>query len=238
MVVRGLFGLVLLAGLAAALVVPAQAEPPAAVQLAAVEPAPLALVPPPASAAPAVAVKPVVPPKPAVTLVAKADLTRQILTVTEHGKTLASWPISSGVEDHATPIGTFQPEWTAKLWFSKTYDNAPMPNAVFFKDGAAIHATQAVGALGRAASHGCVRLSPANAETFYKLVQRHGLARTRISVFGTPHYSQPMIARRDVPSTRRMASAGGNHGFWGEFGGGSSWTYGYERIPIAAARYR
>ena len=155
---------------------------------------------------PSVAPKPTVPGKPVVTLQAKVDLTHQTMTVIERGKTLASWKISSGVEEHATPRGVFQPEWTAKMWYSRTYDNAPMPHAVFFRNGAAVHATQATGALGRAASHGCVRLAPVNAEAFYKLVQRHGLVHTRIAVFGEPQYAKPLVAHRASQPPQRLAS--------------------------------
>lgn len=183
--------LCVLAALAATAPTPATADPQAASVEAAVVTETVA-----PKAAEVMAV-PVAKPKPAVTLQAKIDLTRQSMTVMEGSRTLATWSISSGVEDHATPRGVFQPQWTAKMWFSRTYDNAPMPHAVFFKDGAAVHATQAVGALGRAASHGCVRLAPANAETFYKLVQKHGLAHTRIAVSGTPNYSRPVqVAHR------------------------------------------
>ena len=81
------------------------------------------------------------------------------------------------------------------MWYSKKYDDAPMPHAVFFRDGAAIHATQATGSLGRPASHGCVRLAPGHAETFYKLVQKHGLKQTRIIVQGTPKFAPVTVAR-------------------------------------------
>ncbi len=174
----------------------APAEHPAA--------APVVVVP--TDALPVAAIKQVVPPKPTITLHAKADLAQQILTVTERGRVVGVWKISSGTEDHATPRGIFQPEWTSKMWYSRTYDNAPMPHAVFFKNGAAIHATQAVGRLGRAASHGCVRLAPVNAETFYKLVLRHGLVHTRISVFGTPVYARPVAARTDSLAVQRSAA--------------------------------
>ena len=235
MSVRGLFRLMTVAGLAALGPAPALADPHTAEPVSVVEPAP-------APTAPTAAAKPLAPPKPAITLRANADLTRQTLTVIANGKTVGTWAISSGVEDHATPRGVFQPEWTSKLWFSKTYDNAPMPNAVFFKDGAAIHATQSTGALGRAASHGCVRLAPQNAETFYKLVQHHGLAHTRISVTGTPHYPAPMVARRDSQPDRRYAGSYYPHGY----GSRSSWSHNNSPfasnsgtgLPISAARIR
>lgn len=162
----------------------------------------------------AVAAKPVAPPKPATTLVAKVDLSKQVLTVSVNGKVRHQWPVSSGRYEFPTPVGTFKPEWTAKMWYSKKYDDAPMPHAVFFKDGAAIHATNATGMLGSPASHGCVRLSPTNAAQFYALVQSHGLAHTRIAVSGTPKYTPAMIARsRDAERpSRRLAGAETGYG--------------------------
>jgi lipoprotein-anchoring transpeptidase ErfK/SrfK len=160
------------------------------------------------------AAKPAAPLKPATTLVAKVDLARQQLVVSVNGKVRHQWPISSGRYEFPTPVGTFKPEWTAKMWYSKTYDDAPMPHAVFFKDGAAIHATNATGLLGTPASHGCVRLSPTHAAEFYALVQKHGLTHTKIAVTGTPKYSPSAMARareQDRPS-RRLAPAGTVYG--------------------------
>ena len=147
--------------------------------------------------------KPAAPPKPDMTLVASVDLAAQRLTVVENGKTLHQWKISSGVREFPTPVGNFRAEWTAKMWYSKQYDDAPMPHAVFFKNGAAIHATQSTGALGRPASHGCVRLAPENAATFYKLVQRHGVAHTKVTVFGSPKFAPVAIARASEPGIRQ-----------------------------------
>lgn len=141
---------------------------------------------------------PVVKPEP--TLIAKIDLSTQRMTVMVNGQSTYTWPVSSGRQGYATPVGSFTPGWKAKIWYSKQYDDAPMPHSVFFKNGAAIHATQATGMLGRPASHGCVRLSPANAATFYALVGKHGLTQTRVVVFGTPKYSAPAIAQRTQPS--------------------------------------
>ena len=147
-------------------------------------------------AKPAEAPKPLPP-----TLIAKVNLTNQTMSVVINGKPVHSWKVSSGAPGYGTPVGTFKPDWMAKMWYSKQYDDAPMPHSVFFKNGAAIHATQSVGRLGTAASHGCVRLSPANAETFYKLVTRHGLAMTRIAVSGhaagRDERHEDRISRRD-----------------------------------------
>ena len=119
------------------------------------------------------------------TLIAKIDLTSQRMTVTQHGKTLYSWKISSGRAGHITPRGTFRPKWASKMWYSRTYNNAPMPYAVFFNGGIATHGTNALNALGRPASHGCIRLRTPNARRLYQLVHKHGYARTRFVVVGT-----------------------------------------------------
>ena len=151
------------------------------------------------------AAKPAPPPEPSLT--ATIDLGSQVMTVSEHGDRKYSWAVSSGTSEHPTPRGTFRPQWIAKMWYSKKYDNAPMPNAVFVSGGVAIHATYATGLLGRPASHGCIRLSPANAATFYKLVGRHGLTMTKVSIYGTPKWRSPAVARNDDDaSSRRYAT--------------------------------
>ena len=151
-------------------------------------------------AAPAVEAeaKPAKPAAPVVTLHADIDLTTQTLTVTSGGKMLHKWPISSGRTGYETPRGTFRPQWAAKMHYSKKYDDAPMPHSVFFNGGVATHATSATGMLGRPASHGCVRLAPSAAATFYGLVHKHGYASTRIVVRGTPKQrGEDMIAQRN-----------------------------------------
>jgi lipoprotein-anchoring transpeptidase ErfK/SrfK len=135
------------------------------------------------------------PPPPPITLVLKVDLSNQRVTVVERGKVKQTWTISSGREGYATQTGTFQPTWTAKMWYSRQWDMAPMPNAVFFNGGTAFHATNAVGSLGNPASHGCIRLAPGNAAALYGLVQRHGLTSTKVVVQGRPR-GEPAVARR------------------------------------------
>ncbi len=161
--------------------------------------------------------KPAPPPEP--TLTAAIDLAQQKITVSENGSAKYTWPISSGTAEFPTPRGTFRPQWTAKMWYSRKYDNAPMPHAVFINGGVAVHATFHTGSLGRPASHGCIRLAPTNAKIFYGLVQRHGLKMTKVSIYGTPKWRAPAIARRDSDRARRYTEREDN-GFWG-FGGPS-----------------
>ncbi len=127
------------------------------------------------------------------TLKISIDLSKQRLHVVENGSSLHSWPISSGVEGHRTITGTFKPQWMTRMHYSRKYDDAPMPNAIFFRDGFAIHGTYSTGRLGSPASHGCVRLSPGNAKTLYELVSRHGRDQTTISVYGSAP-SAPKVA--------------------------------------------
>jgi len=168
------------------------------------------------SEAPAPAVKPKpLPP----TLTASIDLSRQMMTVKVNGETRYSWPISSGVAAFATPTGNFHPQWTAKMWYSRKYDMAPMPNAVFINGGVAVHGTYHTKYLGSPASHGCIRLAPGNAATFYNLVQRHGLGRTRVSVHGRPNWrgGAEIASRNDEDRKSRYADNQGSW-FWGDSG--------------------
>lgn len=160
----------------------------------------------------AVQPKPLPPP----TLTASIDLARQKMTVSVNGEPRYSWPISSGTQRYATPTGNFYPQWTAKMWYSRKYDNAPMPHAVFINGGVAVHGTSHLSALGRPASHGCIRLAPANAKTFYNLVQRHGLTMTKVSVHGRPNWGSDAVAsRRERERRHEVASSGQFNWFWG-----------------------
>jgi lipoprotein-anchoring transpeptidase ErfK/SrfK len=131
---------------------------------------------------------------PPITLTLNVNLRAQRVTVLERGKVRHVWPISSGRAGYATQTGTFQPQWASKMWYSRQWDMAPMPHAVFFNKGTAFHATGATGMLGRPASHGCIRLAPSHAAQLYTLVHRHGMASTKVSVQGSA--MEPAIARR------------------------------------------
>lgn len=142
-------------------------------------------------------------PKPQIltpTLHAHIDLTAQRMTVKSGGQTLHQWSISSGRTGHETPTGKFTPAWSAKMWHSRKYDMAPMPYSVFFNGGIATHGTNAVKRLGHPASHGCIRLTTPNARSFYQLVHRHGLKRTRIVVTGFAKQNSYAIAQASTTS--------------------------------------
>ena len=113
-------------------------------------------------------------------VVARIDISDQMMTVSENGNIVYSWSVSTGRSPYRTPRGTFQPVRMHKMWYSRKYDNAPMPHSIFFYGGYAIHGTDAIASLGRPASHGCVRLHPSNARALYNLVMAHGRDNTRI----------------------------------------------------------
>ncbi len=122
-----------------------------------------------------------VPPPPPI-VVAHVDISSQNLYLTVNGWPLGYWPVSTAGVGYHTPRGTFRVQRLAKEWFSRKYDNSPMPNSVFFDGGIAIHGSYHIKTLGRAVSHGCVRLHPDNAEKLFALVQQYGPSRTRIIV--------------------------------------------------------
>jgi L,D-transpeptidase catalytic domain len=113
------------------------------------------------------------------------DKSTQRMEVSVDGQPRYSWPVSTGVESYDTPSGSYRPFRMERTHFSKEWDDAPMPFAMFFTgQGHAIHGTNHVRSLGRAASHGCVRLSVRNAATLFNLVKAEGMGRTRVVIEG------------------------------------------------------
>jgi len=121
------------------------------------------------------------------------DKNAQQMTVAVDGVERYHWPVSTGIPSYETPNGSFRTFRMEEDHFSKEFDDAPMPHSIFFtKIGHAIHGTDSVSRLGSPASHGCVRLSRANAATLYGLVQREGVLKTTVTLTGS---SQIALAR-------------------------------------------
>jgi hypothetical protein len=106
---------------------------------------------------------------------------------------------STGRAGYGTPNGTYHPQRLAASWFSKLYYNSPMPHSIFFHGGYAIHGSYEINRLGGPASHGCIRLHPANAAALFALVKSEGMGATTIVVSG----SNPFVASSPAPSPRR-----------------------------------
>src|SRR3981189_2454273 len=134
---------------------------------------------------------------------AKIDITidknAQLMTVAVDGALRYQWPVSTGIPSRETPNGSFRAFRMEEDHFSKEFDDAPMPHSIFFtKIGHAIHGTDSEGRLGTPASHGCVRLSKANAATLYEMVEKDGVLNTTVTLTGS---SQIALARNPRPRT-------------------------------------
>lgn len=133
-------------------------------------------------------------------VVVHIDKSAQRMMVAVDGQPAYAWPVSTGLGRYGTPGGRFRPQWMARSWFSTRYYGSPMPHAIFFHKGYAIHGTNYISRLGGPASHGCVRLHPRNAATLFMLVRRAGMRNTAIVISGgTPGY-------RGLPRTRMRAA--------------------------------
>jgi hypothetical protein len=119
-------------------------------------------------------------------VVVSISKSQQRVAVVVDGTEAYRWPVSTGRRGFETPTGTFHPVRLERHWYSRQYENSPMPWSVFFFRGYAMHGTVEVYNLGNAASHGCVRLRPDNAQTLYSLVRRRGFNDTKIVVMNGP----------------------------------------------------
>ncbi|MDO9418677.1 L,D-transpeptidase [Pararhizobium sp.] len=118
----------------------------------------------------------------AANLVANISLSSQTMTVSKNGIVQYRWKVSTARKGYVTPRGSWSAKWLSRHHRSRKYNNAPMPFAVFFNGGYAVHATYDLKRLGRPASHGCIRLHPDNASKFFSLASTTGLKNTRIVV--------------------------------------------------------
>jgi hypothetical protein len=139
------------------------------------------------------------------TILINIDKTKQEMTVFLDGVERYSWPVSTGRAGYSTPSGTFTATSMNEVWYSKQWDNSPMPHSIFFiKDGHAIHGSYEVKTLGKPVSHGCVRISPQNAAMLYDLVAKTGLKNTQVVLAGVTPGGEGKVASR-VSSGRRYS---------------------------------
>lgn len=107
-------------------------------------------------------------------VIARVSLADQVMTVYVDNALEHVWKVSTARRGYKTPLGSYTPYRLNKNHRSRKYNNAPMPYAVFFHGGYAVHGTTETKRLGQRASHGCVRLLTENARMLYTLVQQHG----------------------------------------------------------------
>jgi L,D-transpeptidase-like protein len=127
------------------------------------------------------------------------DKGAQQMSVSVDGVPRYRFAVSTGRAGYGTPNGTYHPQRLATSWFSKLYYNSPMPHSIFFHGGYAIHGSFDIRRLGGPASHGCIRLHPANAAALFDLVKSEGMAATTIVVSG----NNPVVASSSEPSRER-----------------------------------
>ena len=129
-------------------------------------------------------------------VVITVDKNTQRMHVSVDGQPLYNWPVSTGKSGYATPSGSFTAFRMEADHRSDEWDDAPMPHSIFFtKQGHAIHGSFDAKNIGRPASHGCVRLSTANAARLFALVEREGVLKTRVILTGS---EQVALARRGI----------------------------------------
>lgn len=122
----------------------------------------------------------------------EVDLSERALYVRNNGKVIQTYDVAVGTPEHPTPKGDFT---IGKIIWDPAW--IPPPNAEWAQDATRkapddpdnpmhavklffdepdyyIHGTDALESLGEAASHGCLRMDPSDAENLAILVQRHG----------------------------------------------------------------
>ena len=124
-------------------------------------------------------------------LLLKVDLSDRVLHVVVDGEVIESFPVAVGKSDNPTPRGAFKirkiiwnPSWKppdAKWARGKTAkppghpDNPMKVVKIFFKEpDYYIHGTSDEDSLGRAESHGCIRMHESDATRVGQLVMAHG----------------------------------------------------------------
>ncbi len=151
-------------------------------------------------------------------IVVTVDKSAQRLSVAVDGFNRYEWPVSTARWGYRTPNGSYRPERLERKWFSRKYDNSPMPYSIFFDGGYAIHGSYEISRLGSPASHGCIRLHPQHAAILFSLVKQN-VHNTRIVVTGerpeaqsrgrqshertVRHHKSHRETRREARHTRR-----------------------------------
>ena len=125
------------------------------------------------------------------TLRLTADLSQRMLYVEENDQVVLSFKVAIGTHQHPTPTGSYlirrivwNPSWVPpdSKWARRERPRAagdptnPMRLVkIYFRaPDYYLHGTPYVGTLGKAASHGCLRMDPVDAAEVAQYVMEHG----------------------------------------------------------------
>jgi len=112
---------------------------------------------------------------------------QQVMNVYRNGILVGRSSISTGARGHETPGGVYTILEKKETHYSKTYDNAPMPNMQRLTwSGIAMHSGNLPG---RPASHGCIRLPYDFSKLLFSLTAKGGTV-----VVGDNKTQQPFFA--------------------------------------------
>ncbi|HEY4070001.1 MAG TPA: L,D-transpeptidase family protein [Sphingomicrobium sp.] len=137
-------------------------------------------------------------------LLAIVNLATQRLIVFRNGVPIGASTISSGKDGYETPTGVFTILQKAKEHYSKTYNNAPMPNMQRLTwKGIALHAGNLPG---YPASHGCIRLPTAFSSLLFGATSL-GMTVVITSFAVSPQASSPPPLTENGPTPVSLASA-------------------------------
>lgn len=131
------------------------------------------------------------------TAIVDINLSSQTMHVRANGGSY-DWRVSTARSGFVTPRGHYRPISLQRMHYSRKYNMTPMPYAIFFRGGYAIHGTYSTAQLGRPVSHGCVRLAPGNAALLFSLVRSEGGS---IRIFGAPPHGLYARAHRRQHAT-------------------------------------
>jgi len=124
---------------------------------------------------------------PAGPVVALVSIPQQVMHVYRNGILIGRTSVSTGAKGHGTPSGVFTILEKKQTHYSRTYDNAPMPNMQRLTwQGVAMHSGRLPG---YPASHGCIRLPYDFSKLLFGITAKGGTV-----VIGDGKTPQPRLA--------------------------------------------
>lgn len=117
-----------------------------------------------------------------------------LFSIVSTGRENATETSTSGaVTDSFTPTGTFKITRMSRDHVSNLWDGAPMPYAIFFHGGVALHGVYEgnYAKLGSRASGGCVRQPIYIAKQLWDIVNKYGSKNVRVVVYDSSKGQMP-----------------------------------------------